>query len=116
MLKRLGGEMRRPGGIVSTVGVMDTTENAEAEPQLPLLELVTKNGCHLCEDAVGVVDEVAGALGLPWHEVRIDGDAELTARYGEEVPVVLVDGVQRDFWQIDPVRLRGILARAMGRE
>ncbi|WP_425862846.1 glutaredoxin family protein [Arthrobacter sp. TWP1-1] len=95
---------------------MDKTENSQAEPQLPLLELVTKNGCHLCEDAVAVVDEVAGELGLPWHEVRIDGDAELTARYGEEVPVVLVDGVQRDFWQIDPVRLRGILARAMGRE
>lgn len=95
---------------------MDIAENTQNEPKVPLLELVTKDGCHLCEAAVGVVDEVAAELGLPWQEVRIDDDAELTARYGEEVPVVLVDGIQRDFWQIDPVRLRGILARAMGRE
>ncbi|WP_239437220.1 glutaredoxin family protein [Arthrobacter alpinus] len=94
---------------------MDSTETTPAALPVPLLELVTKDGCHLCEDAVAVVSDVASELGLSWHEIRIDGDAELTDRYGEEVPVVLVDGVQRDFWQIDPVRLRGILARAMGK-
>lgn len=77
------------------------------------VELLTRAGCHLCEEARAVVAEVAGGLGLPWHEVDIDGDAALTARYGEEIPVVLVDGVQRDFWQIDPVRLRTILARSL---
>lgn len=78
----------------------------------PRLELVTRAGCHLCDDARAVVEEVAGGLGLPWHEVNIDGNAELVARYGEEIPVVLVDGIQRDFWHIDPVRLRSILSRA----
>jgi len=59
-----------------------------------------------------VVAEVAAEFGLDWQERLIDDDADLTARYGEEIPVVLVDGVPRDFWHIDPVRLRGILARA----
>lgn len=80
---------------------------------VPLLELVTKAGCHLCEDARGVLTQVAGDLGMTWSEISIDGNAELTARYGEEIPVVLVDGVQRDFWHIDPVRLRAVLEQAM---
>ncbi|WP_449374458.1 glutaredoxin family protein [Arthrobacter psychrolactophilus] len=79
----------------------------------PLLELVTRSGCHLCEAARTVVTDVAAELGLGWSEVSIDNDAELTARYGEEIPVVLVDGIQRDFWQIDPVRLRTILSKAL---
>ncbi|WP_349307096.1 glutaredoxin family protein [Arthrobacter sp. H35-D1] len=92
-----------------------TTSNADAADghlRVPLLELLTRGGCHLCEAARVVVAEVAGNLGLPWHEVDIDGDENLTTRYGEEIPVVLVDGIQRDFWQIDPLRLRSILDRA----
>lgn len=78
----------------------------------PRLELITKSNCHLCADAMVVVAEVAAEFGLDWQERLIDDDADLTARYGEEIPVVLVDGVPRDFWHIDPVRLRAILARA----
>lgn len=87
---------------------MDTS----ADARIPLLELITKAGCHLCDDARSVVGGVAGELGLPWTERQIDGDEALTARFGEEIPVVLVDGIQRDFWHIDPVRLEGVLRRA----
>lgn len=79
---------------------------------LPVVELLTRNGCHLCADAREVVKQVAGHLGLPWHEVDISDNAALTARFGEEIPVVMVDGVPRDFWQIDPERLHSILSRA----
>ncbi len=81
----------------------------------PSLELITKGECHLCDGAREVVAGVAAGLGLSWSEKGIDGDPVLTARYGEEVPVVLVDGVPRDFWHIDPVRLRTVLVRAMGK-
>ena len=30
-------------------------------------------------------------------------------RYGEEIPVTLVDGRQHDFWRVDPARLRAAL-------
>ncbi|POH61098.1 glutaredoxin family protein [Arthrobacter glacialis] len=92
----------------------DTAKNQTTPTRrVPRLELVTKEGCHLCDDAREVLTQVAGGLGLDWSELSLDGDAALTARYGEEIPVVLVDGIQRDFWQIDPVRLRTILERAM---
>ncbi len=80
----------------------------------PQLTLVTKTDCHLCADARAVVALVAGELGLGWQEKSIDGDPDLAGRFAEEVPVVLVDGVQRDFWKIDPARLRRILREAMG--
>jgi hypothetical protein len=30
-----------------------------------------------------------------------------------EIPVVLVDGIQRDFWKIDEARLERVLRRAI---
>ena len=46
----------------------------------------------------------------------MDDDAELRDRYAEEIPVVLVDGVQRDFWKIDEVRLERTCAGSLGRQ
>lgn len=78
---------------------MDSTE------QEPRIRLLTRSGCHLCAAARHTVDTVAGRHGVAWDELPIDDDPDLVARYGEEVPVLLVDGVQRDFWVIDAVRL-----------
>jgi len=43
----------------------------------------------------------------------VDELPDLRERYAEEIPVVLVDGIQRDFWKIDEVRLERVLQRAM---
>jgi glutaredoxin len=75
--------------------------------------LYGKPGCHLCDDARAVVAAVCAELGESFEEVDITAgpDADrLTAAYGEEIPVTLVDGRQHDFWRVDPERLR----RALG--
>ena len=82
-------------------------------PKVPLLQLVTRSGCHLCENAREVVSTVAGQLQLRWTEVSLDDHPELTELYAEEIPVVLVNGIQRDFWHIDPIRLGNVLSRAL---
>lgn len=79
----------------------------------PHVVLVTKTNCHLCEDARDAVGRVTAALGLKWSEELVDNQPELRERYAEEIPVVLVDGVQRDFWKIDEARLERVLQRAM---
>lgn len=66
-------------------------------------------GCHLCEVAREVVDRVCADLGEDYVEVDITGDPALTARYGDEVPVTLVDGARHDFWRVDETRLRRAL-------
>ena len=78
----------------------------------PEIVLVTKNQCHLCEAARDVVARVAADAGTGWTERSIDEDPELHRRFAEEVPVVLVDGIQRDFWTINEARLRRIVAAA----
>jgi glutaredoxin len=71
--------------------------------------LYTRPGCHLCDDARAVVEAVCAELGETFTEVDIDGSEELTRRYGEEIPVTLVDGRQHDYWRVDPDRLRRAL-------
>ena len=75
--------------------------------------LYAKPGCHLCDDARLVVAQVCAELGETFDEVDITAGpraAELTAAYGEEIPVTFVDGRQHDFWRVDPERLRAALA------
>ena len=72
--------------------------------------LYGRAGCHLCDQARTVIERVCRDLGEEYVEIDIDGDDELRARYGEEVPVTLVDGRQHDFWRVDEQRLRAALA------
>lgn len=71
--------------------------------------LYTRPGCHLCEDARAVVARVCDELGESFVEVDITTDEDLQDRYGEEIPVTLVDGRQHDFWRVDETRLRAAL-------
>ena len=72
--------------------------------------LYSKPGCHLCEDARAVVERVCADLGESYEEISILDDPALAERYGEEIPVTLVDGRQHDFWRVSEERLRAALA------
>lgn len=67
--------------------------------------LYGKPGCHLCDEARTVVASVCAEMGEEYAEVDITTDPVLAQRYGEEIPVTLVDGEQHDFWRVDPERL-----------
>jgi glutaredoxin len=79
----------------------------------PRITVLVRPGCHLCEDALAVVDRVAGVLGEQVQVIDIDaaGDPELLDRHSEQVPVVLVDGRMHDFWRVDANRLTSALTR-----
>jgi hypothetical protein len=76
--------------------------------------LIGKPGCHLCDDARLVVERVALETGTDWQELSILDDAALAQLYAEQIPVVLVDGEQHDFWRVDEHRLRAALAGRRG--
>ena len=78
-------------------------------PVTARVTLYTRPGCHLCEDARTVVARVCAEMGESFAEVDIAGDGDLLDRYGEEIPVTLVDGHQHDFWRVDETRLRAAL-------
>jgi len=59
--------------------------------------------------AEDVVAEVCRVAGVDWRARSIADDAELTARYGELIPVVLVDGRQHAIYRVDPQELAAAL-------
>jgi glutaredoxin len=72
--------------------------------------LLSRPGCHLCEDARAVIERVAGELGVPWTERDITASPDDLARYWEMIPVTFIDGVQHDYWRVSEDRLRAALA------
>jgi hypothetical protein len=74
------------------------------------MTLIGKPGCHLCDDARAVVERVATDTGIGWNEVSILDDEQLAQQYGEQIPVLLVDGEQHTFWRVDEQRLRATLS------
>lgn len=72
--------------------------------------LLTRPDCHLCSDARAVVARVTAERGIPWRELAVGDVPALGERFAEEIPVLFIDGVQRDFWSINEARLRRLLA------
>lgn len=71
--------------------------------------LYSKPGCHLCDDARTVIEQVCAEVGETYEDVDITTSEELQRRFGEEIPVTFVDGRQHDFWRVDRERLRAAL-------
>lgn len=73
------------------------------------LTLLTRPGCHLCDDVRVVLQRVATELGVPLEERDIVGSEAELREYGERIPVTLIDGREHDFWRVDESRLRAAL-------
>jgi Glutaredoxin-like domain (DUF836) len=74
------------------------------------ITLLSRPGCHLCDEARAVIARVAADLGVPWQERDITRSQDDLREYGEMIPVTLIDGVQHDFWRVSEQRLRAALA------
>ena len=58
----------------------------------PHVRLMSRRGCCLCDEAKTLV-EAAAADGLcDWEVVDVDADKTLLLRYGQDVPVLLING------------------------
>lgn len=78
------------------------------------LTLLTKPGCHLCDDARDAVAAVIAETGADAsvEELNILDDPELNARYWDEIPVVLIGDRVHTIWRVDPARLATALREA----
>jgi glutaredoxin len=79
-------------------------------PPAHAITLLTRPGCHLCDDARTVIARVAAELGVAWQERDITRSENDLRAYGEMIPVTLIDGVQHDFWRVSEQRLRAALS------
>ncbi len=60
---------------------------------MPRPTLYVREGCHLCEDAGVLLDDMLGAGG--WDAIDIAADDDLLVRYAHRIPVLVVDGRER---------------------
>ena len=74
-------------------------------------ELVTRAGCHLCDEMAAVLDEVLPPLGQSYAPRDVDASPELRARFGEVVPVLLRDGLPVAKVRLDRRTLERIVRR-----
>jgi hypothetical protein len=63
--------------------------------------LYTKPDCCLCDEALEVIGKVRSEHPFELEKVNIEADPRLSARYGERIPVVLVDGVEKFVYRVD---------------
>ena len=58
----------------------------------PGLLLLSRPGCHLCDEMKKLLERVLSASGVSFVERNIEEDDELLRRYVLEIPVLLVGG------------------------
>jgi len=73
--------------------------------------LITRTGCHLCEDAEVLLRRLRGELGFAYREVDVDASPVLRDEFSDRVPVILVDGKEHGYWRVEEPRFRKALAR-----
>jgi hypothetical protein len=81
----------------------------------PRYQLITRAGCHLCEEMARLLDEVMAGRGAVYETIDVDrpgaGNDVLRDRFGDVVPVLLRDGVAVAKVRLDRAQLERILDR-----
>ena len=76
-----------------------------------MVTVYSRHGCHLCENAVNTLESMREELAFEIEIIYIDGDSELEKLYGNEVPVIHINGEHHDFYRVDPERFRTSLEK-----
>lgn len=78
--------------------------------------LLTRAGCGLCVRTAERLADLAGQWDFAVAVTDVDaaaaaGEPALRAEYGDRLPVVLLDGREHSYWELDEPRLLADLAR-----
>jgi hypothetical protein len=80
----------------------------------PVLTLLTRAYCHLCDDMRVAIAPLAARFGADVIELDVDADTALEERYGERIPVLLLgsslDGIELCQYTLDSTAVQRTLA------
>ena len=79
------------------------------------MTLLTRAGCSMCEQAAQQLAVLRDELDFDLVTTDVDeaaaaGDPEPRARFGDLLPVVLLNGTQHSYWEVDEQGLRTDIA------
>ena len=78
---------------------------------MTVVTVYSRKNCHLCDVAIESLESVKAELDFQIDKIHIDGDDELINKYGEEVPVIHIDGMHHDIFRVDLKRFRSSLEK-----
>ena len=70
-------------------------------PESIRIEIYSRPGCHLCDEAKAVIEPFAARYPLELRVTNIDTDPDLRAAYGTEIPVILINGTEAFRHRVD---------------
>jgi glutaredoxin len=70
------------------------------------IEIMTKSGCSLCDDAREIIEQVIAEIPAEIKMTDIESDPDLLERYKEKIPVVLINGKESFVYKVHPITLR----------
>ena len=81
----------------------------------PQVQLLTRDGCTICARVHARLAGLARELGFELSATDVDaaaaaGNSGLRAEFGDRLPVILLEGREHSYWEIDEARLRADLA------
>jgi glutaredoxin len=68
--------------------------------------LYARDGCHLCDEARRVIEDIRRTAPFDFTEIDIETDDALIREYGIRIPVVAIDGEERFEISVDPAAFR----------
>jgi glutaredoxin len=79
------------------------------------VQLLTRDGCGICVRVRDRLAQLAAELDFELSTVDVDalaaaGDSSLRAEFGDRLPVVMLDGAEHSYWDVDEPALRADLA------
>jgi Glutaredoxin-like domain (DUF836) len=86
------------------------SEPAPGDEGGPVVTFVTRSGCHLCEVAFAEVLRARERRPFVLRVLDVDSDPELRAEFGDQVPVVLLDGELFCYYEVNGQELLGAIA------
>jgi glutaredoxin len=69
------------------------------------IEIYSRPGCHLCDEAKEIIERVRQRIPFAFSVINIDTDPELERLYGEQIPVVFINGNKAFKYHVDEVEL-----------
>jgi len=54
--------------------------------------MLSRPGCHLCEEMRRQVEEILAGTETSWEVIDVDSDEALASRFGESIPLLYVNG------------------------
>lgn len=56
------------------------------------VELYSRPGCHLCDDAKAVIEPLVDKYGIVLQVTDVDSNPELRDAYGWDIPIIMIEG------------------------